>query len=148
MGFTKLTSPMRIVKDRLHRIVLDLPQFGAGKPTLLAAFAGDGNDAYVNAVIKRERKLAAIPMGPVRMTVARELDAEIYARTVFRGWEDVFEDDGENGVKAAPWSVKKCEEFLRALAADAPDQFDRIYQASVRDNFRDPLPDPESLGEA
>lgn len=146
MGFSKLLSPMRIPAERTMRIPLDLPRFGDGVPALICKFAGDGNDAYINAEFKAVRTLAGSSDSATRDRLERELEAAIYAEHVVVGWEHIYEDGPDGGVQLAAFSVVACKEFLVALAEDAPDQFKRIRMARLPSNFRDLVVSAEDLG--
>jgi hypothetical protein len=98
------------------RITLySLPAVDGKHPTLVAKFAGPGNDAYINA-----RAQAAWASGLQPATVRKvneEIEARILADTVFTGWEDVYAaDEAHPGcVKLADFSAAACFAYLMAI---------------------------------
>lgn len=149
MGFTKLLAPLTIHRERSHRIVLHgLPQFGDEEPALLVKYAGSGNRGYERGVRAVQEQLETHPNGPNKATLQRQLIAPIFAEHVVTGWEGIYEDDGNGGVKPATFSLDSCKALLSELADDhdRADVFWLLNQASNANNFRDPLPKPSAVG--
>jgi hypothetical protein len=103
--------------DKTARVTLySLPAVDGKHPTLVAKFAGPGNDAYINA-----RAKAAWASGLQPSTVRKvneEIEARLLADAVFTGWEDVYAaDEAHPGcVKPAEFSPDACFAYLMAIA--------------------------------
>lgn len=153
MSFGNLIKHLRVSAARTARFELNAFESGDGKaPTLILRHAGEGNSAYINAVLRSvngERSGKA--GGKVTAQLIREQREELiplFAHHVITGWEFVYEDDG----KPAECTPAKVEELLRLMCDTQPDGstagdvFDKLVAfARNPENFRG-AQDADALG--
>lgn len=85
------------------------------------ARAGGSNIAYDKAMDKKTRPLRrAIAANSISLHEIRRLSREVFAETVVLGWENVFDEEGEE----IPFNVKNCIELFTKY----PDLFTDIQQ--------------------
>lgn len=84
-------------------------------PTLVVRYAGETNQGYFNAQLRRAGKARkALARGQISAAMIadnRREDRELFPKYVIVGWRDVVGDDG----KELPFSAEDCADFVDAL---------------------------------
>lgn len=141
------------------RYTLDGVRLNCDKPVVLVSkHAGHSNRAFNNARFKAFARAREGKMTVERSEANRTTLAKLLAKYCVTAWENILEIpavpqfvDGVPGpvvMQATPFSSAKCEEFLLALAAKAPDIFDAFVSfIGDADNFREEaMADAVTLG--
>jgi hypothetical protein len=87
---------------------------------LIGKHAGALNERFQSLAAKLAKKHAAVLTGEdnaARRALSNGLLAEVQAKTVITGWENVCDREK----KPLPFTVEKCTEFLSALQKKRPD---------------------------
>lgn len=123
---------LKVTSEDLSELTLYSIKLPNGKhPTLIGRHGGESNQAYANAVLKRQMKqqkvvkAGAMTVGMVQSN--RDHDRQLYPVHVLTGWRDVC--DAKN--KDVPFAVDECADFVKALPDDIFDE--------VRNHFGDPM---------
>ena len=91
------------------------PYLNGGVSVLHVAPAGQHNEPYFAALLKKTRKnrrqLESQMFTPAFIKKNRNNDRELYAAHVIKGWDGIINDDGDE----VPFSVEACGEFLAEL---------------------------------
>jgi hypothetical protein len=104
------------------RFTLDTIKLGGcpSFPVLIVKSATEANAAYRNAMFKSADDPRLRGFGrkasPERADANREIAAEVYAKTVIVGWENVWEDG-----QPVAFSPAKCLELLKSFIRRRPD---------------------------
>lgn len=104
------------------RFTLDTIKLGGcpSFPVFIVKPATEANAAFRNAMFKSgdDPRLKGFgrKASPERADANREIYAEIYAKTVVVGWDNVWEDG-----KPADFSTTKCLELMKSLIRRRPD---------------------------
>lgn len=149
MGFGKTLAKQKPVGTVTY--VLDTILLGCtDSPVLELAFAGKGNGPYMSEMLKvandPRKKIGGGKITERKIDAAAEIEAEIFGKTVLKGWENVAEDEAP-GVPI-PFSVEKAQEMLLALAEHRYELFrDLVAFARDADNFPHESVDPNAGAE-
>lgn len=133
---------MKVSTDVTREFKLDGVDLGGeGVVTLTVRHAGESNPPFWSAALKQSNEQRN-RTGNSKVTAAsiaaiREADCRLFSKFVIVNWANVYEDDGKGGVKLAEFDTLKCEEFLTAIAENAPDVFNALKSyITDADNFR------------
>jgi hypothetical protein len=107
-----------------------------GEPSLLVKPAHEINQGYMNAVLKKGKKmLRSMKRGKLTTAVLkenREQDYQLFPRFIVEGWPTAPKDmEG----KEVPFTRENCELFLRAIPVEMFNDL-RDFCGDI-DNFRD-----------
>ncbi len=136
-------SHLRPVKTARFKLGFRVNEFSAPHIILTGKHAGRENAAFVNAIMKIEGEYNAGMTG-AQLDAADERRAEIFARTVFTGWEGPCTRDG----KPAAYSVERFMMVARGLIAqNRPDALQVVFRFfQDADNFTESAQTSEALG--
>lgn len=86
-----------------------------GSPTLVGVFAGETNEGYYNALIRRstknQRRFRASKIGAKELQENRDQDRELFPKFVIKGWSNVMDSNGD----PVEFSEENCAQFLKAI---------------------------------
>lgn len=107
-----------------------------GEPTLTVRHAGDTNPDFLNAVLKKPKKLARQARRARQVTAqsidqARLEDIQLFARVIVTGWSGVKDSEGNE----VEFSRENLIDFLTAIP---PDMFNELRAFCLDiENFRE-----------
>ena len=134
-------ADQQVTQDDTAEMTLYSARLPNGKhPKLFGRFAGEANQAYTNAILKRNHAKAKgmRARAPLAndLTENRNQDRELYPKHVIFGWEDVCDAEAVD----QKFSPEKCKEFFLKLPDDMFDEVRNFFADPF--NFRDQI-DPE-----
>jgi hypothetical protein len=140
-SFSKMTA-QSIDPDARRWFTFDtiVPVKGDQPIRVEAVHAGECNSTYKNDAVRRVNEQiarASNKLTPAQIDMLRDQDADIFARCIVKGWENVFFDDGTE----PEFNVENIAGWLRAIPKELFDRF-RVW-AKEAENFRD-TPKPPS----
>jgi len=112
------------------------------EPELMLVQANSSNKEYFNASLRKNsgsiRRLRGQNFSAGMIDETREVDRELFAKFIIKGWKGVKDSEGKDVV----WSKEVCHEFLKALPNYI---FDDVRNfASDEANFVDEIIDEEA----
>jgi len=152
MGFSRRAKEASVATDITARYTLWALTTDHSKPVVLIVRpAAAPNAAFMNAAFKSLNTEVAgagrKKLSEERLHATNVEAAELYAKYVIVGWENVRDDDGEY----PEWSPGAAAEFLSALIQPPPNGRPDLFIALRNfcgdiENFRAPVVDAGELG--